>query len=600
MTPASIDADDDFLWCSTDGKWYLKVEATTGNFIFGYVDADGTTLRTVTGPALVALEKSTYTITLRPDGVVFNVAGTDYTNSNIPYALSNGIEFFASDELTNNNFNGTFQVSFINATTIQDTDAVVMDGTITAKLSTKLVMAADFTLSWDGVFQTAVAAYTLLSNQAENTRVMVDGNDLKIYRSDELLATATGCFTNYADGQYYEAYLTRSGEDVLFIIDTISYPLVLAGVEDDWGVLVLYQLGASTNNAPASSVIHNLQASLQHESQTLEFPYGLNEGSGSAVNNQNAATRKWASLTNAQPSSYDLTSTGGGTSPPPIDPPPPPAGDAVLIFEHDFSDGSLGGLVSNPSCVMNVAPSRITFDSGLKYEGSRSVKFEVFKADFLSGGKCYGKTARAQLAWVDSGTPTLDTKTEYWFGYAEYIPNDWIEETVDDRITTIFFQIHGWGNFSTGNSPPFDVVWGKNIASDGGLALGVTYKGGDRNGGGNIAGTKANAANLSLIKGQWVRWVIRWYGAIDNTGYFEVWRNDVKVAEVSGVPTCYYDSQANVFDGKLYPAWDIYTPKLAKSGFNAEFTEQELNFDSIRVAKGSGGYSLVNPAEYAN
>jgi hypothetical protein len=97
VTPASIDADDDFLWCSTDGKWYLKVEATTGNFIFGYVDADGTTLRTVTGPALVALEKSTYTITLRPDGVVFNVAGTDYTNSNIPYALSNGIEFFASD-----------------------------------------------------------------------------------------------------------------------------------------------------------------------------------------------------------------------------------------------------------------------------------------------------------------------------------------------------------------------------------------------------------------------------------------------------------------------------------------------------------------------
>ena len=125
ITPASIDADDDYLFDSTDGKCYLKITATTGVLTTGYLDVDGSTQRVITGPALVADTQSVFTVNYNADGVVLTVDGTDYSSANVPYGLKDDLTNVAATVTPSQYFNGVIHyLKFTNITPMQNTDAV--------------------------------------------------------------------------------------------------------------------------------------------------------------------------------------------------------------------------------------------------------------------------------------------------------------------------------------------------------------------------------------------------------------------------------------------------------------------------------------------
>ena len=93
-------------------------------------------------------------------------------------------------------------------------------------------------------------------------------------------------------------------------------------------------------------------------------------------------------------------------------------------------------------------------------------------------------------------------------------------------------------------------------------------------------------------KGKWVDWVMRVKFNMDNKGYIKIWRNGIKVTDISGVQTVYrgLDPESRA---PLYMALSLYKPKYVKLPTNAK--SRTFYYDEFRVAEGADGANLVRP-----
>lgn len=198
---------DQYLWSSSDGLFALYIANTTAALTLKYTDIDGSTARSIVGPAIVAGAGTTYTVSLNADGVTLTVDATDYDNVNVPELGT--VVYFSSDNTPANHFEGVYwDRRFTNATALQGVNAVQSDGvnlTGTIPAITLTSSTISFPLLYKSGNQTILtgsAAILTVSSDlfvkgANVTSLLVDGQE---YASETLV-----------DGQHYDIVIAVDG-----------------------------------------------------------------------------------------------------------------------------------------------------------------------------------------------------------------------------------------------------------------------------------------------------------------------------------------------------------------------------------------------------
>jgi hypothetical protein len=488
---------------------------------------------------------------------------------------------------------------------VQNQDAPELDGSTNGELPTKVPLQVDWGIEWDGVFQTG--DQHLLSNNNMSTYFAVDGNNLVLYRGNELVTQATDAVNGWTNDQHYSMAISSTNGDITIRVDNTSYN---EGTGADQGVFLFSRFGGDTP-PPNGSVITNARIYGNVGEEYLTWDLDMQEGSGTDITNSNSESIKFSTLPNGQTSSIDLTGTGTGGDggeegdTDPVDPGLPP-GSATLLHTSDFSsylDGDDGfdmnasssgddGWAVQPS----VIKSRMLFEDDPEgvYD-MVAAKLDLRRADFLSGGIAYDPSGypspRVQLMKSYNDLPFQKGK-DYAIGQLMRWDPDWIDEVYTPGTSAngeLFWQIHGVGGTST--TGPLTLDWNKSNS----LEFAV------RHGNWSIQPQTVKFDLGALTKGDWENWIIMFQlstGLDGHNGYCKVYRDGVLVVDYSG-PTYYYTNSSSNSDGGYFTP-TMYKAKYHKTSVPTNNTTRELWYAQIRIAEGTGqdAYDLVNPDNY--
>jgi hypothetical protein len=224
--------------------------------------------------------------------------------------------------------------------------------------------------------------------------------------------------------------------------------------------------------------------------------------------------------------------------------------------------------------------------------GTHFAKFYLQKSDWPRPPPYDDDKPRAQLI-KNLADMRINPLEEWWMGFSFYIPLNYVEETNGTNGET-YFQIHGTNGGNA--SPPLCLYYkyGK---------LSFHYRAGKHpNATASGAGTWLEGELYefpTVPKGRWVDVVIQVKFAHDNQGFQRVWVDGDLKGERINVPTLYWGLNGfgpNNTD-PLYALLSLYKAKFANSTTNK--TDSTIYYDEVRYAKGSGGYQVVDPGEYA-
>jgi hypothetical protein len=220
------------------------------------------------------------------------------------------------------------------------------------------------------------------------------------------------------------------------------------------------------------------------------------------------------------------------------------------------------------------------------------VQFNLVRAEWTGAAGVKQGTLdkpRAQLKKEPEGPVGFKQHIEYWIGVSTFHPIDWqfeSDKTASNQI--VFWQMHGFRG-TQGKSPPLALdLQGKSLSI-------INRSGEQFTKTGPKAWTNAVLWKGALELGKWTDWVIRVrWEQTGTTGYVQVWRNGILIAERLNKPTMYYTTAPSIND-LAYQLLSAYKGKWATG--SSTTTKHTLYYDAIRIAEGAGGRDMVDPAK---
>ena len=291
ITPAAPGTGDQYLWANSDASWGLYIDDSTGDLILDYVDVDGSTARTITGPALSAGETVSYSIEFAADGVTMTVGATDYTNANTPELGS--IVYLSANNTPASYFQGTREnLRYTNATALQSTPtetkrAVMGNGVDLYGTMGETTLSGDLEIEFDWVKQLPggyVGIVGTASGTPSDSYIMVDSSNGTLYfRSlSQVIASAfTSAFADYADGQHVHVKVSRVGANVTLTLDGVEF-----GTNSYFTTAFKYTRiwkWSTSNPLPTNSTIQNLKITDKSGAEDVVYQYDLSGDSGSNI-----------------------------------------------------------------------------------------------------------------------------------------------------------------------------------------------------------------------------------------------------------------------------------------------------------------------------
>ena len=271
---------DQYLWSSSDGLFALYIANTTAALTLKYTDIDGSTARSIVGPAIVAGAGTTYTVSLNADGVTLTVSGTDYDNANTPELGS--VVYFSSDNTPANHFEGTYwDRRFTNATALQGVNAVQGNGVDLYGVIPEITLTGDFEIELDHISALYSAAnYRIIGSNASNRMrySTASSGQLAITISgvsgaiDDVLPSVAGehgrLIISRAAGQVSASWCGVPGNN------TLSIP-------GDFVISKIYT--ADSVPLPAGAVLGNVKITDKSGAEDVVYEYDLSGDDGSDI-----------------------------------------------------------------------------------------------------------------------------------------------------------------------------------------------------------------------------------------------------------------------------------------------------------------------------
>ena len=205
----------------------------------------------------------------------------------------------------------------------------------------------------------------------------------------------------------------------------------------------------------------------------------------------------------------------------------------------------------------------------------------VMSAEFL----LRANDAKTRVELVDGGAGNLKFGSEYWVGFAVFLPSDWKIDKSRASNDTIW-NIHGSPDKNLGEkyrNAPFSL----RVSGDHWVftSRSCTSKVCDKK---NIKATSINLGKWET--GKWTEFILNFRLSYKNNGYIEMWKNGERVVNLSG-PNTYNDTRGPYVKYGIYKsAWG--KPQGAKE---SGFSTRKLYYDSVIVGDGDESYQSVEP-----
>lgn len=180
-------------------------------------------------------------------------------------------------------------------------------------------------------------------------------------------------------------------------------------------------------------------------------------------------------------------------------------------------------------------------------------------------------------AWGGDGGMALGQ--DWWFGFSEYIPEDWQPD--DPKNPEIIWQFHGWEGGPASNNPPLaaSIVEDKLVIT---LAEGSAPAA--------SATSYRQLATLPLPKGKWLDVVLK-VNFEYKKGAVQMWLNGQQIIDYSG-PTLYpMLGQTN----EKGPGFKLGIYKWDWGNQPTRVQERTLYIDEIRFGDSHSSYEEVRP-----
>ena len=367
---------------------------------------------------------------------------------------------------------------------------------------------------------------------------------------------------------------------------------------------------------PAGGGIGQLQV-VQTESPLRTWDFGLDEGSGTTINNSDATTKYLRNIENLQLQSNNITSPVQG---PPIDPDPPtgddwpeePNANAVLLYTIDGETGAAqdreaiwdGGSLFPPTSY--VSPACVGITTAATRNGTKAWYSRQRASDFINNPNLpAGYHPRAQFSKpIQTLNGRFNQEQDYWTGFSVYFPSsNWTWPTLANKGGGMIFEFKGVG----GSNVQFPMALLVSPDEAGNPALHI-----DNKQGGEFLVDWVQAELWTWADDYtgtvppydtWIDFIFNFKISLGATGYVKTWcRNNAETTPVlkqiidySG-PTTYWGS-----DGKppsTSDGWCLiaghYAPGLLQATGGCE--DQLMYFDEWRAAKNAlGGGPMVDP-----
>ena len=245
-----------------------------------------------------------------------------------------------------------------------------------------------------------------------------------------------------------------------------------------------------------------------------------------------------------------------------------------VLVEEDFESGSLSQWSKEDLCCEH----SLQFVSSPTRNGSQAAAFE-WKRDDLPLTK---RKARSEIKRYG----LFGLGTERWYGISIYLPEDY-ELTAASNVVV---QWHELPDFFLGEKfrqPPLVL----NTSGDEWSLLRrwdpdwVNVKVGPRGGSERVPLGKYEL-------GKWTDWVIHIKWSADDTGFFELWKDDELVVEREG-PNTYRDVVAPYFKTGVYQQKED-----GATDFSVDL--RKLFIDEIRIGNAKATYEDIAPSSYAD
>ena len=286
ITPAAPGTGDQYLWANSDASWGLYIDDSTGDLILDYVDVDGSTARTITGPALSAGETVSYSIEFAADGVTMTVGATDYTNANTPELGS--IVYLSANNTPASYFQGTREnLRYTNATALQGVNAVMGNGVDLYGVIPEITLTGDFEIEFwwrrqdsaSGLYVRAVGYSTTTLHSIH----MVDSdsgyNNAITLKINSIDTPFVGALDDVALGQDVHIRLVRSGSSAECFVDSVSKGSLSCSAAS----MVITGIGNGTEKLPANSSFYNLKITDKSGPTDVVYQFDLSGDDGSDI-----------------------------------------------------------------------------------------------------------------------------------------------------------------------------------------------------------------------------------------------------------------------------------------------------------------------------
>ena len=291
ITPAAPGTGDQYLWANSDASWGLYIDDSTGDLILDYVDVDGSTARTITGPALSAGETVSYSIEFAADGVTMTVGATDYTNANTPELGS--IVYLSANNTPASYFQGTREnLRYTNATALQGVNAVMGNGVDLYGTIPTVTLAGDFEIEfwWRRQDRTGTDSQRLLQNPEDDFDAGIAVFDsanptspdaLRVENDAGVFSTLGNAFINIAQGQDVHVQVSRSGDVLSAVLDEVDAGAFAGPLT---GSITLGIIGKTpVSSYPTNSTIQNLKITDKSGASDVVCQYDLSGDDGSDI-----------------------------------------------------------------------------------------------------------------------------------------------------------------------------------------------------------------------------------------------------------------------------------------------------------------------------
>jgi len=245
------------------------------------------------------------------------------------------------------------------------------------------------------------------------------------------------------------------------------------------------------------------------------------------------------------------------------------AGNEHILFYENF-EASTNQMDEDACCDHSV--QRVSTHAR---SGTYSMRFEQRCEDpLMHNGR------RAELVKGGLLSPML---SERWYGLSIFLPLNWVNDDGNGGWI-VFAQWHGSPDLSSGDmwrSPPLALEistnkWIIDYRYDPNFI--TTH---------NPSGHYAWTGSMTEDKGKWTDWVfhVRW--DYSETGFLEVWKNGVQVADYHG-PIGYNDVKGPYFKMGIY-----------RGGANS-ICPRVVYHDELRMGDENSGFAAVSPTTIPN